>query len=279
VIELLEGFRWQDLVDILLVSFIIYRIFILIKGTRALRILVGLAIIVIAYWASRQFELLALDWMLSTFLSSVILVVVVLFQNEIRLALAHVGMNPFLSARDSSSSGAQVIEELMKASVGLANKRIGALIVIQRETDLSDYVEEGVKIDAFLSRELLLSTFIPYSPIHDGAVIIRQGRVHMAGCFLPLTTSPDLEKELGTRHRAAIGLSEETDAVVIVVSEETGTISIVHEGKIKRGFDGAGLRKELLNLFPMGGGIMRKAASSSTIKQNVPSSAQEEAKA
>lgn len=276
--ELLEGFRWQDLIDILLVAFIIYRIFILIKGTRALKILVGLAIIVVAYWASREFELLALDWMLSTFLSSVILVVVVLFQNEIRLALAHVGMNPFLSAKDSSSSGAKVIEELMKASVGLANKRIGALIVIQRETDLSDYIEEGVKIDAILSKELLLSTFIPYSPIHDGAVIIRQGRVDLAGCFLPLTTIPDLDKNLGTRHRAALGLSEETDAVIIVVSEETGTISVVYDGKMQRGFDGAGLRKELLSLFPLGGGMIRKNLPGAA-SQTVGASAREEAKA
>lgn len=250
MLELPAGLRLWDLVDILLVAFVIYRIFLLIKGTRALQMLVGLAILVITYVVSQVFELFTLHWILNAFLSSIILVVVVLFQNEIRRALAHVGMNPFLSSREGQASGAQVIEELMKASVSLANKKIGALIVLERETDLRDYVEEGVRIDGALSKELLLSIFLPYSPIHDGAALVRGGRILWAGCFLPLTTRANVDKDFGTRHRAALGITEETDAVVIVVSEERGAISVVLNGRVTRDLDGATLRRVLLNLFP-----------------------------
>ncbi len=246
------GLRPQDIIDVLLVAFIVYRIFILIKGTRALQMLVGLAVLVIAYVLSQVFEFFTLHWILNAFLSSIILVVVVLFQNEIRRALTHVGVNPFASTRDATAREAAVIEELMKASVSLANKKIGALIVLQRDTGLEDYVEQGVELDAVLSRELLLSVFIPYSPIHDGAVIVHRGRVLWAGCFLPLTTRAGVDKELGTRHRAALGITEETDAVVIVVSEETGAISLVLNGRITRNLDGASLRRVLLRLFPSG---------------------------
>jgi len=252
VTDLPAGLRWQDVVDILLVAFVIYRIFILVKGTRALQMLVGMAFVVVAFVVSQVFELFTLHWILSAFLSSIILVVVVLFQNEIRRALVHVGVNPFLSAKETSSDGGQVVEELMKAAVSLANKKIGALIVLQRETDLRDYVEDGVRVDAALSKEILLSIFIPYSPIHDGAVIVRRDRVLWAGCFLPLTTRLDVDKELGSRHRAALGITEETDAVVIVVSEETGGISVVLNGRITRHLDGATLRRVLLKLFPAG---------------------------
>ncbi len=250
--DLPAGLRWQDVVDILLVAFVIYRIFILVKGTRALQMLVGMAVVVVAFVVSQIFELFTLQWILSAFLSSIILVVVVLFQNEIRRALAHVGVNPFLTAKEGSTDGGQVVEELMKAAVSLANKKIGALIVLQRETDLRDYVEEGVRVDAALSKEILLSIFIPYSPIHDGAVIVRKDRVLWAGCFLPLTTRLDVDKELGSRHRAALGITEETDAVVIVVSEETGGISVVLNGRLTRHLDGATLRRVLLKLFPAG---------------------------
>jgi len=256
VIELVTGMRWQDVVDILLVAFVIYRIFVLIKGTRALQMLVGLAFLVLAYVGSQVFELFALHWILNAFLSSIILVVVVLFQNEIRRALAHVGVNPFAS-REASATSAQTVEELMKTAVSLANKKTGALIVLQRETDLEDYVEKGVELDALLSRELLLSIFLPYSPIHDGAVVVRRGRAVWAGCFLPLTSRVDVDKELGTRHRAAIGITEETDAVVIVVSEETGGISVVLNGRMTRNLDGASLRRVLLKLFPQGDGATK----------------------
>jgi len=248
---LLGGIRVQDVVDVLLVAFVIYRIFLLLKGTRALQILVGLAILVVAYVASQVFELFTLHWLLNAFLSSIILVVVVLFQNEIRRALAHVGMNPFLGTREGAQEAA-VIEELMRTAVSLANKRIGALIVLERETRLDDHVEKGVTLDARVSRELLQAIFLPYSPIHDGAVVVRGRRILWAGCLLPLTTRSDLDKDFGTRHRAAIGLTEETDAVVIVVSEERGAISLALNGRVTRDLDGATLRKVLLNLFRVG---------------------------
>jgi uncharacterized protein (TIGR00159 family) len=246
-----EWLRWQDGVDILLVTFVIYRILLLIKGTRAVQILVGLAMAGLAYAASEFFELFTLHWILSAFLSSMILVVVVLFQNDIRRALAHMGMNSLWAYRESSSADAQAIEELMKACVSLANKRVGALVVLQRETELKDHVEPGVRVDAELSKELLISIFLPYSPIHDGAVLVKDRRILQAGCFLPLSTRHDLDKELGTRHRAAVGLTEETDAVVIVVSEERGAISLVLNGRITRNLDGASLRRVLLRLFPL----------------------------
>ncbi|MEW6488757.1 MAG: diadenylate cyclase CdaA [Thermodesulfobacteriota bacterium] len=260
--DLPAGLRWQDVVDILLVALVIYRIFVLIKGTRALQMLVGMAVVVAAFVASQVFEFFTLNWILSAFLSSIILVVVVLFQNEIRRALVHVGVNPFLSAKEGSADGGQVVEELMKAAVSLANKKIGALIVLQRETDLRDYVEDGVRLDAALSKELLLAVFIPYSPIHDGAVIVRSDRVLWAGCFLPLTTRLDVDKELGTRHRAALGITEETDAVVVVVSEETGGISVALNGRLTRHLDGATLRRVLLKLFPPGSGAGRSRKTS-----------------
>lgn len=253
--------RWQDVVDILLVTFVIYRIFLLIKGTRAVQILVGLAILVIAYAGSEFFEFFTLHWILNAFLSSMILVVVVLFQNDIRRALAHVGMNSLWTYRESRSNDPHVIEELMKACVGLANKKIGALVVLERETDLADYVEQGIRIDGTVSKELLHSIFLPYSPIHDGAVVVKDQKIVWAGCFLPLTSRSDLEKELGTRHRAAIGLTEETDAVVVVVSEERGAISVVLNGRITRDLDGVSLRRVLLRLFPPPGETRKRRGS------------------
>jgi uncharacterized protein (TIGR00159 family) len=242
--------RWQDVVDILLVTLVIYRVFLVIRGTRAMQILLGLAVLGLAFVASEHFELFTLHWILSAFLSSIILVVVVLFQNDIRRALAHVGTGSFWPYRDSGAADPQVIEELMKAAVSLANKKVGALLVLQRETELRDHVDQGVRIDGELTKELLLSIFLPYSPIHDGAVIIKDKRVLWAGCFLPLTTRLDLDAEFGTRHRAAVGITEETDAVVIVISEERGAISLAINGRVTRDLDAAGLRRVLLRLFP-----------------------------
>ena len=253
-----EWLRWQDCVDILLVTFVIYRIFVIIKGTRAVQILLGLVILVLVYEGSEYFELFTLRWILNAFLSSIILVVVVLFQNDIRRALAHMGMDSLWAYRESPTADARVIEELMKACVSLANKRIGAIVVLQRETDLRDYVEQGVRLDADVSKELLLSVFLPYSPIHDGAVIVKDRKILWAGCLLPLTTRQDVDAELGTRHRAAIGLTEETDAVVVVVSEERGTISAVLNGRITRDLDGASLRRVLLRLFPPPGDARKR---------------------
>jgi uncharacterized protein (TIGR00159 family) len=247
--EMLEKFRWVlDLLDILLVAFIIYRIILLIKGTRAVQMLVGLAVLLIVYVASQVGGLYTLNWILNNFLSSIILVIVVIFQNDIRRALIHVGRNPFfadLSFREET----EVIDELCRGCTILAQKHLGALIVIERETGINDFLEIGVELDAKPSGSLLQSIFHHASPLHDGAVIIQRGRITRAGCFLPLTQDPDVSPQFGTRHRAAIGLTELVDAVVIVVSEETGRIAVVVGGKITRDLEVTTLKKVLNRLL------------------------------
>lgn len=237
-----------DILDIAIVAFIIYRIFLLIKGTRAVQMLLGLAVVLGVYVASQVAGLYTLHWFLDNFLSSIILVIVVIFQSDIRRALMHVGRNPFFAGL-STQEELQAIDEIVQASVNLANRRVGALIVLERETGLKDLLEVGTDIDAKVSSDLLTAIFLPHSPIHDGALIIQQGRMQRAGCFLPLSRNPDISKTLGTRHRAAIGLTELVDAVAIVVSEETGKISVVVGGRITRDLDSSGLKKVLTRLL------------------------------
>lgn len=246
--ELLTNLRWNDLLDIVLVACIIYWIILLIKGTRAVQMLFGLAVIFLVYLGSKVTGLFTLQWILDNFISSIVIVIVVLFQHDIRRALISVGKNPFFSDI-SYREETEIIEELVKGCVNLASKKIGALIVIERETGLKDLLEMGVEIDAKVAGDLITSIFLPYSPIHDGAVIIQQGRLKQAGCFLPLSQSQDISKIYGTRHRAAIGLTELVDAVTIVVSEETGKISVVVGGKITRDLDSSSLRRILKRLL------------------------------
>lgn len=248
-LQIFQDFRWLlDLLDIGLVTFIIYRIFLLIKGTRAVQMLLGLAVILIVYVASQIGELYTLHWILDNFLASIILVIIVIFQNDIRRALVHVGRNPFfadLSFREESL----LIDELTKSSISLAGKRQGALIVIERETGINDFLEVGIELDARVSNELIQSIFLPASPIHDGALVIQDGRLKRAGCFLPLSQDVAISKKLGTRHRAAIGLTELVDAVAIVVSEETGKVSIVVGGRLTRDLDSTALQRVLKRLL------------------------------
>ncbi len=241
-------FRFVDLLDIVVVAFIIYWLLRLIRGTRAVYMLVGLFVLIAVYVFSAFAELFTLNWLLSNIFGSLLLVVVVIFQNDIRRALTQVGRSPFFSSIVPTQD-VEIVEELVKTSVSLANKKIGALIVLERNADVSEYVDVGLRMDAIPSKELITSIFLPLSPIHDGAILIQKGKITMAGTFLPLTMNPNVDAELGTRHRAAIGLTEETDAVVIVVSEEKGWVSVVVEGSITRGLDGAGLRKLLLSYF------------------------------
>lgn len=247
--ELLTNFRWfLDLLDILLVAFIIYRIMLLIKGTRAVQMLVGLAVLLTIYVASQIGGLYTLNWILNNFLSSIILVIIVLFQHDIRRALIHVGRNPFfadLSFREET----RVIDELCRGCVALCQKNLGALIVIERETGLNDFLDVGVELDAKPSGDLIHAIFHHASPMHDGAAIIQRGRMTRAGCFLPLTQNSDISPQYGTRHRAAIGLTELVDAVVIVVSEETGRVSVVVGGKITRDLEMTTLKKVLNRLL------------------------------
>lgn len=247
-IAFFKGIRWQDIMDILLVSFIIYRLLLLIKGTKAVQMLIGIGILLIGLVVSRWAEFYTVDWIVQSFWAYIVIVIIVLFQPELRRVLAHIGEGPFFYSL-SSVEESRSLEEIVKASVSLANRKMGALIVIERETDLKNFIEIGTNLDARVSRELLLSIFHPTSPIHDGAVIIKGNRIISAGCFLPLSLSPALSGSLGTRHRAAIGLTEETDAVVIVVSEETGAISLVIGGRIIKDLDMTSLRGEISKVF------------------------------
>jgi uncharacterized protein (TIGR00159 family) len=248
MVDLITQLRWQDFVDIVIIAMGIYWIIHLIRGTRAVQMLLGLMILFLTYFASRAFEFYTLNWMLDNFLSSIILVIVVLFQSDIRRALAEVGRGSLLGMRENIPYG-QALEEVSKAAVSLAGKNIGALIVLERGVGLNEYIEVGTRLDAQVSKELIVSIFLPTSPIHDGALVIQRGRITAAGCFLPLTANPNVSKSLGTRHRAAIGLTEETDAVVVVVSEEEGKISLVREGRLIRDLDASLLRAALQPLF------------------------------
>jgi diadenylate cyclase len=247
MLELLSNFRIQDAIDIAIIAFVIYRTIDLIRGTRAVQMLIGLAVVFLVFLSSQYFSLYTLNWILDNFLSSILLVIVVIFQDDIRRALTQVGTRPFFGAEPELQS--QDLEEIVRASVSLVSKRIGALIVLQRDVGLNEYVEVGTRLDARVTKELIVSIFIPLSPIHDGALIIHKGRIIAAGCFLPLTTNPHVSKTLGTRHRAAIGLTEETDAIVVVISEEEGAISMVREGRITRNVDAGTLRTTLQRLL------------------------------
>jgi len=247
-----EAARLRDVViavvDVAIVSYAIYRVLKLIRGTRAVQMLVGLILVILAYFASSFVQLTTLNWLLQNFLSSFVILLIIVFQADIRRALVHFGRRSFLD-RISRQEQAVFIEEVTRATSRMAQNKIGGIIVLERAADLNDYVQEGVRIDARVSREILLSIFHTRSPIHDGAVIVQHGRVAAAGVFLPLTANPKISKALGTRHRAAIGLSEEVDAVAVVVSEETGKVSITVEGQITRDLDPPTLRKVLTTLF------------------------------
>lgn len=246
--KIFEQLRWQDLADIAIVSFIIYKVFILVKGTRAARMLIGVGFLLAISLISRFFELYTLDWLIQSFWTQIVIVLIILFQPEIRKALAQMGETSILH-RFSSAEEMKTIEEIVKASQGLANKKIGALIVFERDVSLSEYVEIGVPLDARVTKELLISIFHPTSPIHDGAVIIKKNRIVAAGCFLPIKLGAELKKTYGTRHRAALGITEETDAVAVVVSEETGAISLAVDGQLHGNLDIESLREKLTNLF------------------------------
>ena len=245
--DVIQFIRWQDIVDILLVSFIIYRTILLIRGTRAVQMLIGIAVLIVIYFGARELELLTLYWLLRTLLSSIFLIIIIVFQRDIRRALTQVGKTPFYKTYDDALQN--TIQVIVASARYLSRRRIGGLIVIERETGLRDYVGSGHKIDARLTTELLVSLFLPSSPLHDGGVIIHNDRIHTAGCLLPLTKNPYINKRYGTRHRAAIGLSEETDAVIVVISEETQEISLIQHGSITTISDETILLNKLEEIF------------------------------
>jgi len=246
--EILRQFRWQDLVDIILMSIILYRLLLIIKGTRAAQMLIGLGVLLFASLVSRYFELYTVDWLIQSFWAQIVIAIIIIFQPEIRRALAQMGETQFLQTLTSAAE-LKSLEEIVKATIALANRKIGALIAIERDTSLKDFVEMGTPLDARVSKEVLLSIFHPTSPIHDGAVMIKGNRIVAAGCFLPITMNPEISRSLGTRHRSGLGLTEETDAVVIIVSEETGIVSMAINGTLETHLDMGTLRDVLTDLF------------------------------
>jgi diadenylate cyclase len=245
---IIEQFRFLDLIDMILVWIVVYRVLVLIRHTGTVQMLSGLGILAIAYLMSIWFELFTFNWILEKFFNNLFLIVVILFQGEIRRALAHIGSNPFLTGA-SHVQETHIVEEIAKGAILLAQKGIGALIVIEKEINLEYFIELGTELDSAVSAELINSIFLTSAPLHDGAVVVRGGRLWAAGCFLPLSKNPALDKNLGTRHRAAIGLTEETDALVIVVSEENNSVGIVEGGQLIADVDHAALRRGLYESY------------------------------
>jgi diadenylate cyclase len=239
---------WWDLVDILVVSALIYEILKLIRGTRAVQMAVGGGFLVALFYVSRWGHLETVNWLIRNMVGYIVFAVIVLFQSDIRRALAHLGRAPFFRYFAKPESAEESIEELVVAASMLSAQRIGAIVAIERQIGLRNYIEGGIPLDAVLTYDLVLSIFQPSSPLHDGAVIVQDDRVAAAACFLPLTVNPKLSKELGSRHRAAIGLTEENDSVAIVVSEESGSISLAADGQIERGLTTDALRARLRSL-------------------------------
>jgi diadenylate cyclase len=253
-----------DLVDILIVSVIVYEVLKLIRGTHAVQMALGIAVIVGMFYLSRGAQLETLNWLIRNVVGYVVFAAIVLMQGDIRRALVHIGRAPFFRIfrrLDRPVADDEVVEELVVAATTLAAKRIGALIVIERSIGLRNYIESGIPLDARLTYDLLVSIFQTTSPLHDGAVIVQNDRVAAAACFLPLTVNPRLSRELGSRHRAAIGITEENDAIAVVVSEETGVISLVMNGEIERTIPADQLRLRLGNLIVKRRGAERRVSA------------------
>jgi diadenylate cyclase len=237
-----------DVLDIIIVAFLFYRLFLLVKGTRAVQMFIGLFLLIILSFVVQWLNLNALNWILSSLKTVWVIAFVILFQPELRKALTQLGQNRFIAFFIKVEESG-TISEIVKACHQLTQKGLGAIIVIERDVGLRNYIETGTPLDARVSSELLVTIFTPPSPLHDGAVIIEKNRIIAGGCILPLSQNPRLGRSLGTRHRAGLGLSEEADAVVIIVSEETGMISLAVEGKLKRKLDINALRTNLISII------------------------------
>lgn len=235
---------WADVLDVLLVTLVLYNLLLLIRGTRAVQVLLGIMILVGFYYSARAFDLPALETTLESFFFILPVAIIVLFQHEIRRALANFGRTP-LWGFGSQQKSATTFNDIVVAATTLADRKVGALLVIERSQGLRNYIENGIVLDAMVSIDLLISLFTPETPTHDGAVIVQGDRIAAATCFLPLTRSSEVSNQFGTRHRAALGISEETDAIAVVVSEERGHISIALGGAMIGPLDSNDLRNHL----------------------------------
>ena len=246
--QILGVVTWRDVLDVVLVAVVIYNLLLLIRGTRAVQILFGILFLVGAYYLARLGNLLTLQTTLEAFFTFLPFAVIVLFQDEIRRALAQFGSKP-LWGIGTHQRVESVFNEIVLAATAMSARRTGALIVVERLEGLKNFVDNGIRLDAVVSYDLLLNIFNHHTPLHDGAVIVQGDRLAAASCYLPLTRNAELSKEYGTRHRAALGISEETDAVAVVVSEETGRVSVAHQGELVRDLDSNGLRTTLYKLL------------------------------
>jgi diadenylate cyclase len=238
--------RWQDLIDIILTAILIYQLLLFLRGTQGIQILAGILILLLAYWGARRLDLFTLEWFLESFVKSLLLIIIILFQADIRRMLSRVGRRAIFRFGYSEP---QVLEEIAAAADSLGKQKFGGLFVLRRQSKLRDFLEVGISLDAIVSRELLVTLFWPKSPTHDGAVIISDDQILSAGCVLPLTQQSGLDKSLGTRHRAGIGITEHSDAVAIIVSEEKGQISLAQEGKITANLSRTQLLHTLNDIF------------------------------
>jgi diadenylate cyclase len=240
---------WWDLLDIGLVSILVYELLLLIRGTRAAQMALSGLFIIGLYFLSRWLQLETVNWVIRNLAGYVVFAIIVLFQSDIRRALAHFGRAPFFRYFERASTDKETIEELVVSATSLSARRTGAIIVIERQIGMRNYIEGGIPLDAMLTYDLIGSIFQPGSPLHDGAAIVQGDRVAAAACFLPLSVNPLVTRDLGTRHRAALGITEENDSVAIVVSEETGTVSLVTGGAMERGLSAEALRIRLRALL------------------------------
>ena len=236
---------WWDVLDILIVSLLIYEGLKLIRGTRAMQMATGTLFVLVLFYVSQRFPLQTVSWLIRSVLVYVVFAAIVLFQSDIRRALSQFGSAPFFRYFGRAERAAETIEEVSAAAGMLSKAKVGAIIVVEREIGLRNYVESGIRLDADVSYDLLTTIFQPKAPLHDGAVIIQEDRIAAASCFLPLAVSPGLDRDLGTRHRAAIGLTEECDALAVVVSEERGEISLALRGRLYRHLSPEELRGRL----------------------------------
>lgn len=250
-LAVISNFSFRDVIDILFVSVVLYFLLLLIRGTRAVQLLKGVIVVIIFTVLSSLLHLSASSWLLNEIIQIGLFAIPVVFQPELRRALEQLGRGGFWAVsltQQGNDASQQTVNEIVKASQVLAKTKTGALIVVERKTGLSEYIETGTSIEGHISSELFINLFIPNTPLHDGAVIVRNQQIVAAGCFLPLTENRSLDKQLGTRHRAALGISEQSDGVAVVVSEETGRISVGVDGVLHRSLDEQGL-KELLGML------------------------------
>ncbi|WP_026487416.1 diadenylate cyclase CdaA [Caldanaerobius polysaccharolyticus] len=251
LINIITSIRFNDVIDIAIIAYIVYKVFQIIRRTRAEQLLKGLFILLVATKLSEVLQLRTINWMLRNAMTVGVIALLIVFQPELRNALESLGRNKvftkFIFSASDRESSVEIVDEIVKAVKYLSKSSIGALIVIERETGLNDIINTGTRMESFISGELLINIFIPNTPLHDGAVLIRGNKVMAAGCFLPLSQNSNISKELGTRHRAGIGITEISDAICVIVSEETGVISLAQNGRLSRYLDTKTLREVLLS--------------------------------